>query len=188
MQPGLEGCLPRPECCWNRGHQRKHTRRGSKAHSWALTHTATQGQTDPPRPPSSSLLASVVFKGASMRTVCCAVPPLPAHASSNTAMPSRQLCGGSCLDHLKADGWARICCHPPGSEEAAAPGPGHRLRQMDCLSGHPRRGPGGGQAPPGGERASSWQPSSGCLNRGQASALYFPRGAPILTSYSPTTS
>lgn len=121
--------------------------RGSKARTWALTHTATQGQTDPPRPPSSSLLASVVFKGASVRTVCCAVPPLPAQASSNTLMPSRQLRGGSCLDHLKADGWARICCHPPGSEEVAAPGPGHRLRQMDCLSGHPRTGPGGGQTP-----------------------------------------
>lgn len=56
-----------------------------------------------------------------MRTVCCAVPPTPSHASSNTGMPSRQLCGGSCLDHLKADGWARIHCYPPGSEEAAAP-------------------------------------------------------------------
>lgn len=62
--------------------------------------------------------------------------------------PSRQLCGGSCLNHLKADGWARICCRPPGSEEVAAPGPGHRLRQMDCFPGHPHTGSGGGPAAP----------------------------------------
>lgn len=37
-----------------------------------------------------------------------------------------------------------------GSEEAAAPGPGHRLRQMDCLPGHPRAGSGGGPAAPPG--------------------------------------
>lgn len=124
--------------------------RGSQLGTDPHSHT----RTDRPAPVLPlPLLASVVCKGASMRTVCCAVPhsqPMPLQ----TVMPSRQLCGGSCLDHLKADGWARICCHPPGSE-AAAPGPGHRLRQMDCLSGHPHMESGSGQAPSVGLLAGS---------------------------------
>lgn len=107
-------------------------------------------RTDRPAPSSLFLSPGVSGFQRSLHEDCllCRVPPRAAHASSDTVMPSRQLRGGSCLDHLKPGGWARICCHPPGSKEAAAPGPGHRLRQMDCLSGHPRTGPGGGQAPP----------------------------------------
>lgn len=134
MQPRLEGCFPRPECCLNRGHQRKHMRRGSKAHSWALTHTAAQGQTDPPL---SSLFLSPGVSGfqRSLHEDCllCSFPhsqPVP----FQTVMPSRQLCGGFCLGHLKADGWARIRCHPLGVRRWLLLVPGHRLKQMDCLS------------------------------------------------------
>lgn len=132
-QPGLEGCFPRPGCCLNRGHQHEHMRRGSEAHSWALTHTDAQGQT---YPPLSSLFLSPGVSGfqRSLHEDCllCSSPHPPACASSNTVMPSRQLCGGSCLNRLKADGWVEIRCCPPGSEEAAPLlWPGHRLRQMD---------------------------------------------------------
>lgn len=166
LQPGLEGCFPRPGCCWNRGRPHEHTRRGSEAHSWALTHTDAQGQT---YPPLSSLFLSPGVSGfqRSLHEDCllCSSPQPPAWASSNTVMPSRQLCGSSCLNHLKADGWVEIRCCPPGSEEAALLlWPGRRLRQMDeppfPVLHTPSQGLGVGRHPPPPKRGSSRRPLS----------------------------
>lgn len=124
---------------------------GAPRRSQALTHTDAQGQTDPPL---LSLLASVVFRGASMKAVFSAEPQPPACVSSNTVMPSRQLCGGSCLDHLKADGWAGIrCCPPPtpGSEEAALllrPGRAQAETDGQLVSTPPHGGLRAGRHPP----------------------------------------
>lgn len=177
----MEGSFPRQGCCSSRGRGLEHMRRGCKAHSWALTHTDAQGQT---YPPLSSLFLSPGVSGfqRSLREDCllCSLPPAPARASSNTAMPSRQLCGGSCLDHLKADGWAGIRCRPPPPRErggSSAPLAGHWLRQMECLSQHPHMGSGGGQAPRQ-QGGSSGQPSGRALSKGQHSALLLLRGAP----------
>lgn len=87
--------------------------------------TDPHGHTRTDRPALSSFLLSPGVSGfqRSLHEDCllCSFPPLPAGASPYTVMPSRQLCGGSCLDQLKTDGWARIHGCPPGSEEAAAP-------------------------------------------------------------------
>lgn len=68
----------------------------------------------------------MAFKGASIRTVSAG------SASSNIVTPSRQLGGGFCLDHLKADGWAEThCCSSEIEEVALLLEPRHRWRQMD---------------------------------------------------------
>lgn len=155
--------------------------RGFRAHRWALTHTEAQGQT---YQPLSSLFLSSGVSGLqrSLLHEDCLLrsTPTPDCASSSTVMPSRQLHGGSCLDHLKADGWAGIRCHPPGNEEAALLlRPGYRLRQMDRLSRCPHAGPGGVPVPQ--QRSSSGQPPVGPLNKGLGSALHLLRGVPIPT-------
>lgn len=131
----------------------------------------------PAHPPSASAPGVRGFQRslqppASVRTVGSAAPPPLCPGSSNTVMPSRQLCRGSCLNHLKADGWAGTRCRPPGSEEAALLlRPGHRLSQMDSLSQHPRTGFGSGQAPP----AEAGQASVGLLSKGPGATLPFPQ-------------
>lgn len=128
----------------------------------------------PAHPPSASAPGVSGFQRslqppASVRTMGSAAPPPLSPGSSNTVMPSRQLCRGSCLNHLKADGWAGTGCRPPGSEEAALLlRPGHRLSQMDSLSQHPLTGSGSGQAPP----AEAGQAPVGLLRK--ARVLPFP--------------
>lgn len=120
--------------------------KGPKAHSWALTHTRT-GVPAPGLP--LPLSWRQWFSKEPPPGLFAVQSPHPlSRSSSNTVMPSRQLCGGSLLDHLKADGWAGSCGRIPRREEAALLlRPGHRLRQMDCLSPYLRRGSESGLAP-----------------------------------------
>lgn len=157
-------------------------RRGSKAHSWALTRTDVQGQT---YPPLSSLFVSRGVSGfqRSLHEDCllCSSPHPPARASSNAGMPSRQLCGGSCLGHLKADGWAWDLLPPPqgGRRRHCSFGLGTgRDRWTACLDTRTwGMGVGGHHR----QRGSSGQPPGGPLSKGQDSALHLLRGAPALT-------
>ena len=119
--------------------------------------------------------------------------PSPQPVSSNTVMPSRQLCGGSCLDRLKADGWAGICCHPPtlGIEEATLllrPGWAQAETDGQPVSTPPHRGLRAGRhrPPPQQRGSSSRQPPGGSLSKGQDSALHLLRGVPHLTLQPPT--
>lgn len=140
-----------------------------------------RGQTNPPL---SSLLVSPGVSGfqRSLHEDCllCSSPHPPARASSNTGMPPRQLCGGSCLDHLKADGWAGICCRPPRERGGGTAPSAWAQEETDGLPvSTPRRGV-WGWAGTTGRGALAGSPQVG-PSKGQDSALHLLRGAPALT-------